>query len=72
MRSIAVRVTGHTRWPKASPQPLMPASVSTRTSRVSIAVRGRPPTIGVSPAMSMGMEVTKVVTAVIFIGTTLL
>ena len=44
----------------------MPASVSTRTSSVSMVVRGRPPTMGVSPETIIGVEMAKVVTAVIF------
>ena len=65
---MAARVAGKMRWPNASPHPVMPASVSTRTSSMSMLVRARPPSIGVAPSMSMGRLRTTVSTRVILIG----
>src|SRR5438105_7456708 len=64
--SIAARVAGKMRWPNASPQPVTPASVSTRTSSMSMLVRARPPSIGVASAITIGRLRTIVATPVIF------
>src|SRR5437773_4210866 len=44
----------------------MPASVSTRTSSMSMLVRARPPSIGVAPSITIGRLSTIVPTPVIF------
>jgi hypothetical protein len=54
------------RWPKASPQPVMPASVSTRTSNMSMLVRAWPPSIGVAPSITIGRLRTMLSIRVIF------
>ena len=64
--SMAARVAGKMRWPKASPQPVTPPSVSTRTSSMSMLVRARPPSMGVAPSMTIGRLRTMVSTRVIF------
>jgi hypothetical protein len=58
--SMMARVAGKTRWPNASPQPVIPPSVSMRTSSMSMLVRGRPPSIGVGPSISIGRLSTSV------------
>src|SRR3989441_1724795 len=52
--------------PNASPHPVIPASVSMRTSSMSMLVRGRPPSIGVAPSICIGRVRTIVSTRVIF------
>src|SRR4030095_7120184 len=66
--SMAARVAGKMRWPNASPQPVMPPSVSMRTSSMSMLVRGRPPSIGGAPSITIGRLRTSVWTRVIFMG----
>ena len=63
---MAARVAGKMRWPNASPQPVTPASVSMRTSSMSMAVRARPPSIGVAPSITIGRVRTMLSTRVIF------
>src|SRR5258705_2006845 len=63
---MAARVSGKKRWSKASPQPVRPASVTTRTSSMSMLVRARPPSIGVAPSITIGRLMTSVSTRVIF------
>jgi len=66
--SSAALVAGKMRCPKPSPQPVTPPSVSTRTSSVSMLVRGRPPCCGsTEPSMTIGMLTTIVSTLVILI-----
>ena len=66
--SSAALVAGKMRCPKPSPQPVTPPSVSTRTSSVSMLVRGRPPCCGsTGPSITIGMLTTIVSTLVILI-----
>ena len=51
-RKIASRVSAEAAKPNASPQPVMPASVSTRTNNVSICVHGPNGRIGFGPPCS--------------------
>src|SRR5438093_11860472 len=64
--SMAARVAGKIRWPNDSPQPLTPASVSTRTSSTSMLVTARSRSFGVAPSMTIGRLTTSVSTRVIF------
>jgi hypothetical protein len=60
---------GKIRWPNASPHPVIPPSVSTRTRSISMLVRARPPSIGVAPSMTIGRLRTMVSIRVIFMPT---
>jgi hypothetical protein len=70
--SIAARVAGQMRCPKPSPQPVTPASVSMRTSSMSMLVRACPPCIGTGPSSCIGILMTMVSTLVIFIAVVVL
>jgi hypothetical protein len=54
----AACVTGEAANPNASPHPLMPPSVSMRTSNASIEVQGPLERIGLGPPCSNGTEMT--------------
>ena len=51
-RVIASRVSGDAAKPNASPQPVIPASVSMRTNSVSMCVHGPDGRIGFGPPCS--------------------
>jgi len=51
-RITASRVSAEAAKPKPSPQPVMPASVSTRTNKVSMCVHGPDGRIGFGPPCS--------------------
>src|SRR4030095_1261502 len=64
----APRVAGKSRCPTPSPQPVTPPSVSMRTSSMSMLVRGRPPSIGAAPSITIGRVRTSRWTRGIFLG----
>ena len=63
---IVTRVAGMIVWPNASPQPMIPESVSTRTSRVSTVSQVRPAKTGTGPPQVKGILTWMVSIAVIF------
>src|SRR5450631_4267647 len=58
MVSSAALVDEIAAWPNASPQPTMPSSVSTLTSRISICVQGFPAKRDGGPPMLNGSATT--------------